>query len=129
MLLLLQKRPLASDFTSPVTSKKRRIGHQRSHVQLAIGGHFSSSLLPSTSLFPLNMPPSVGSVSPCTRVVQQREKFQSSSIPAPARVQKEIPSSNGKNNELGRLKQLHPLDFDEGMNVLVFLTPVWITVV
>ncbi|KAM3655913.1 RNA polymerase II elongation factor ELL2-like [Ammospiza maritima maritima] len=109
-----QKRPLASEFSSPVTSKKRRIGHQHSHVQPAAGGHFSSCLLPSTSLFPLDMSPSAGSISPCTHVVQQTETFPSSSVPAPAREQKEIPNSNGEKNELGRLKQWHRLDFDEG---------------
>ncbi|XP_064263075.1 RNA polymerase II elongation factor ELL2-like isoform X1 [Passer domesticus] len=109
-----QKRPLASDLTSPVTSKKRRIGHRPSHVQAAAGGLFSSFLLPSTSLYPLDMSPSVVSVSPTTHVVQQTEKFHLSTIPAPVRVEKEIPNSNGKTNELGRLKQLQPLDFDEG---------------
>ncbi|XP_053788242.1 RNA polymerase II elongation factor ELL2-like isoform X2 [Vidua chalybeata] len=109
-----QKWPLASDFTSPLMSKKRRIGHQHSHIQPAAGGHFSSLLLPSTSLFTMVKPPSVGSISPCTPVVQQTEKFQSSSIPEPARVQKEIPNSNGKKNELGRLQQFCPLDFNEG---------------
>ncbi|XP_063037469.1 RNA polymerase II elongation factor ELL2-like [Melospiza melodia melodia] len=58
---------------------------------------------------------------------QPTEKFPSSSVPAPAREQKEIPNSNGEKNELGRLKQWHRLDFDEGIDVLVFLTPVWIT--
>ncbi|KAI1239664.1 hypothetical protein IHE44_0011088 [Lamprotornis superbus] len=102
-----QKRPLASDFASPVMSKKRRIGHQQftSHVQPAAGGLSSSWVLPSTSLLTLNMSPSVGSISPCTPEVQQKEKFQSSSVPEPAMVQKEIPNSNGKKNELGRLKQ------------------------
>nr|XP_014123595.1 RNA polymerase II elongation factor ELL2 [Zonotrichia albicollis] len=109
-----QKRPLTSDFTSPVMSKKRRIGHQPSHVQPAAGGHFSSFLLPSTFLFSLDMSPSAGSVSPCTHVVQQTEKFRSSSIPKTAREQKEIPNSSGEKNELGRLKQWHRLDFDEG---------------
>ncbi|CAN8219789.1 unnamed protein product [Coccothraustes coccothraustes] len=108
-----QKRPLASDFTSPVMSKKRRIGHQPSHVQPAAGG-LSSFLLPSTSLIPLGMSPSASSISPCTHVVQPTEKLQSSSIPVPAREQEEMPNSNGKKDELGRLKQLHCLDFDEG---------------
>ncbi|KAM7024795.1 uncharacterized protein M8220_015924 [Acridotheres tristis] len=97
-------------------SKKRRIGHQQftSHVQPAAGGLSSSWVLPSTSLWTLNMSPSVSSISPCTPEVHQKEKFQSSTVPEPAMVQKEIPSSNGKKNELGRLKQSHPLDFDEG---------------
>ncbi|XP_058679904.1 RNA polymerase II elongation factor ELL2 [Ammospiza caudacuta] len=55
-----------------------------------------------------------GSISPCTHEVQQTETFPSSSVPAPAREQKEIPNSNGEKNELGRLKQWHRLDFDEG---------------
>ncbi|XP_064244297.1 RNA polymerase II elongation factor ELL2-like [Passer domesticus] len=124
-----QKRPLASDLTSPVASKKRRIGHWPSHVQAAAGGLFSSFLLSSTSLYPLDMSPSVVFVSPCTHVVQQTEKFHLSTIPAPVRVEKEITNSNGKTNELGSLKQLQPLDFDEDINVLVSLTPVCITVV
>ncbi|CAN8179527.1 unnamed protein product, partial [Coccothraustes coccothraustes] len=94
-------------------SKKRRIGHQPSHVQPPAGG-LSSFLLPSTSLIPLGMPPSASSISPCTHVVQPTEKLQSSSIPVPAREQEEIPNSNGKKDELGRLKQLHCLDFNEG---------------
>ncbi|KAF4797748.1 elongation factor for RNA polymerase II 2 [Turdus rufiventris] len=111
-----QKRPLAPDFTSPVKSKKGRICQQQfmSHVQPAAGGLSSSWLLPSTSLFIQNMSPSVGSISPCTHEVHKKDNFQMSSIPDPTSVQKEIPNSNGKKNELGRLKQSHPLDFDEG---------------
>ncbi|XP_032942810.1 RNA polymerase II elongation factor ELL2-like [Catharus ustulatus] len=60
------------------------------------------------------MSPSVGSISPCIHEVHKKDNFQRSSIPEPARVQKEIPNSFGKKNELGRLKQAHPLDFDEG---------------
>lgn len=129
ILLLLQKRPLASDFTSPVTSKKQRIGHQHSYIQPAAGGHSSSSVLHFTSLSTFNPSPSVGSMFPCTHEVQQKDKFQSSCIPAPASVQREILYSNGKKNELGRLKQWHSLDFDEGIHVLLFLTLLWITVV
>ncbi|XP_032942809.1 RNA polymerase II elongation factor ELL2-like [Catharus ustulatus] len=111
-----QKRPLAPDFTSPVKSKKSRTGHQQftSHIQPAAGGLSSSWVLPSTSLFTGNMSPSVGSISPCIHEVHKKDNFQRSSIPEPARVQEEIPNSIGKKNELGRLKQAHPLDFDEG---------------
>ncbi|XP_056348956.1 RNA polymerase II elongation factor ELL2-like isoform X2 [Oenanthe melanoleuca] len=112
----VQKRPLASDFTSPVMSKKRRIGHQQftSHIQPAAEGLSSSWVLPSIASLTQNMSPRVGSISSCTPEVHQNDKFQSSSVPEPARVQMEMPSSKGKKNELGRLKQSHPLDFDEG---------------
>ncbi|XP_016160840.1 PREDICTED: RNA polymerase II elongation factor ELL2 [Ficedula albicollis] len=112
---LAQKRPLASDFTSPVMSKKRQIGHQQftSHVQPAAGGLSSSWVLPSSALFTQNVSPRVGSISSCPPEVHHSDKFQSSGIPEPARVQMEMSNSTGQKNELGRLKQSHPLDFDE----------------
>lgn len=42
---------------------------------------------------------------------------------------RKLPSQTSSEENWGRLKQLRPLDFDEGINVLLFLTPVWITVV
>ncbi|XP_064262206.1 RNA polymerase II elongation factor ELL2-like [Passer domesticus] len=48
---------------------------------------------------------------PCGAKTRENSEFRH---PSACQGAEEIPNSNRKKNELGRLKQLHPLDFDEG---------------
>ncbi|XP_023804139.1 RNA polymerase II elongation factor ELL2-like, partial [Cyanistes caeruleus] len=109
-----QKRPLASDFISPVMSKKQRLDQQPSDVQPAAGGHSPSSLdLPSTSCSTFNMSPSVSSIFTSTPE-EQKDKIQTpSGIPVPARVQGKTPKFRGEKTELDKVKKSHPSYFNK----------------
>ncbi|XP_027488542.1 RNA polymerase II elongation factor ELL2-like, partial [Corapipo altera] len=121
-----EKRPLDSNFTFPVVSKKQRIGRLASRVQPAAGGLSpASSTLPPTVLPTSNTSETVSSIFPCTSEVQQKDMPQTPfGIPAPAPMQGESPKPREKKEDRKRLKTSQPLDFTEGINALIFLTPV-----
>ncbi|KAL2294788.1 hypothetical protein Nmel_008537 [Mimus melanotis] len=109
-----QKRPLASDFISPVMSKKQRIEQQPSDVQPAVGGHSPSSLLlPSTSVSTLKVSPRLSSNSTSSPEVQKDQIQTPSGIKVPARVQGKSPKSKGEKKELNSVKKSHSLNFDK----------------
>ncbi|XP_029815806.1 RNA polymerase II elongation factor ELL2 isoform X1 [Manacus vitellinus] len=69
-----EKRPLDSNFTFPVVSKKQRIGRLASRVQPAAGGLSpASSTLPPTDLPTSNTSETVSSIFLCTSEVQQKD--------------------------------------------------------
>ncbi|XP_064260205.1 RNA polymerase II elongation factor ELL2-like isoform X3 [Passer domesticus] len=105
-----QKRPLASDFLSPVMGKKQRIDQEPSDVQPAAGGHSPSFLdLPSTSCSTFNPSPIVRLISTSTPEEQQKNKFQThSGFPVSARVQGKTPKSKGEEAEVRGAQQNNP---------------------
>ncbi|XP_064262953.1 RNA polymerase II elongation factor ELL2-like isoform X2 [Passer domesticus] len=104
-----QKRPLDSDFLSPVMGKKQRIDQEPSDVQPAAGGHSPSFLdLPSTSCSILNMSPSVRSISVSTEVQLKNKVLTHSGFPVSARVQGKTPKSKGEEAEVRGAQQNNP---------------------
>ncbi|XP_051638478.1 RNA polymerase II elongation factor ELL2-like isoform X1 [Manacus candei] len=72
-----EKRPLDSNFTFPVVSKKQRIGRLASRVQPAAGGLSpASSTLPPTDHPTSNTSETVSSIFLCTSEVQQKDMPQ-----------------------------------------------------
>ncbi|XP_014818048.1 PREDICTED: RNA polymerase II elongation factor ELL2 [Calidris pugnax] len=95
-----QKRPLSSDFTDPLLSKKQRISHLASRVPLPFGGHLPG---PGTQDLPVDsFSQNSGSV-----YEDQRQKNTSQTAlgtPVPTAVQGEPPKPPGKKHPLWHQK-------------------------